>query len=108
MKSRSRAGSETGRRPMARQPKRPAATARAPANSSQSGKETEVTRLRRELNEAAERQKATTDVLRVISSSPRQLEPIFQTILEDAVRLLEAKFGVLFLCEGILVRPVAE
>ena len=69
--------------------------------------ETEVARLRRELNEAGERQKATTDVLRVISSSPRQLEPIFQIMLEDAVRLLEAKFGVLFLCEGNLVRPVA-
>ena len=93
---------------MKRQPKRPdAAKARAPANSSRSVNETEVARLRRELNEAAERQKATTDVLRVISSSPRQLEPIFQTMLEDAVRLLEAKFGVLFLCEGNLVRPVA-
>ena len=108
MKRRSRAGSEKGRRPRTPQPKRPdAAKARATANSSLSGNETEVVRLRRELNEAAEQQKATTDVLRVISSSPRQLEPIFQAMLEDAVRILEAKFGNLFLCEGNFVRPVA-
>jgi GAF domain-containing protein len=54
-----------------------------------------------------ERQKATTDVLRVISSLPGRLEPVFRAMLEDAVRLLEAKFGVLFQCEGDLVRPVA-
>ena len=84
------------------------AKARAPANSSQSGNETEVARLRRELNEAVEQQKATTDVLRVISSSPRQLEPVFRAMLENAVRILEAKFGILFLCEGNLVRPVQE
>jgi transcriptional regulator with GAF, ATPase, and Fis domain len=110
MKKRSRAGDEPikGRRPKTPEPKRPnAAKARAPAKSSLSGNETEVARLRRELNESVEQQRATTDVLRVISSSPRQLEPIFQAMLEDAVRILEAKFGNLFLCEGNLVRPVA-
>ena len=84
-----------------------AAKAGAPANSSLSRNETEVARLRRELNEAVEQQKATTDVLRVISSSPGQLEPVFRAMLENAVRILEAKFGTLFLCEGKLVRSVA-
>ena len=110
MKKRSRTGGEPikGRRPKTPEPKRPdAAKAGAPANSSLSGNETEVARLRRELNEALEQQKATTDVLRVISSSPGQLEPVFRAMLEDAVRILEAKFGTLFLCEGNLVRPVA-
>ena len=46
-------------------------------------------------------------MLRVISSSSGQLEPIFRAMLENAVRILEAKFGTLFLCEGNLVRPVA-
>ena len=46
-------------------------------------------------------------MLRVISSSPGQLEPVFRAMLEKAVRILEAKFGILFLCEGNLVRPVA-
>ena len=109
MKRRSRAGGEPikGRRPKTPEPKRPdAAKAGALANPL-SGNETEVARLRRELNEAVEQQKATTDVLRVISSSPGQLEPVFRTMLENAVRILEAKFGTLFLCEGNLVRPVA-
>ena len=110
MKRRSRAGGELikGRRPKTPEPKRPdAAKAGVPANSSLSGSATELARLRRELNNAVEQQKATTDVLRVISSSPGQLEPVFRAMLEDAVRLLEAKFGTLFLCEGNLVRPVA-
>ena len=46
-------------------------------------------------------------MLRVISASPGDLAQVFQTILENAVRILEAKFGTLFLCEGELVRPVA-
>ena len=110
MKKRSRAGGEPikGRHRKRPEPKRRSVPkAGAPTNSSLSSNETEVARLRRELNEAVEQQKATTDVLRVISSSPGQLEPIFRAMLEDAVRILEAKFGTLFLCEGNLVRPVA-
>jgi hypothetical protein len=75
--------------------------------SAMTSQETEIARLTSERDEALEREKATGQVLRVISSSLGQPEPVFRAMLEDAVRILEAKFGVLFLCEGDLVRPVA-
>src|SRR6516165_4004401 len=61
----------------------------------------------RELSEAQEQQIATAEVLRVISSSPDNLEPVFRTILANTVRLCEAKFGNLFLLDGDAFRIVA-
>ncbi|MFZ3227532.1 MAG: GAF domain-containing protein, partial [Xanthobacteraceae bacterium] len=59
-----------------------------------------MVRLARERDEALEREKATTEVLRVISSSPGALEPVFEAMLENAARICEAKFGVLFRFDG--------
>src|SRR5262249_10043853 len=61
----------------------------------------------RELAEAREQQRATSEVLQVISSSPTELEPVFQAMLPNAVHVCEAKFGSLFLCDGDLLRRVA-
>src|SRR5262245_2542227 len=53
-----------------------------------------------ELSEALEQQTATSEVLRVISSSPGELEPVFETMLANAIKLCGAKFGVMSLREG--------
>src|SRR6516162_3062809 len=60
----------------------------------------EVQARTRELSEALEQQTATSEVLRVISSSPGQLEPVFEAMLQNATRICEAKFGTMYLREG--------
>src|SRR6516164_10641044 len=79
----------------------------APRRSSAVGQENEFTRFRRERDEALEQLSATSEVLKVISSSPGELEPVFQSMLEDATRICAARFGVLFLAEGNTYRVVA-
>jgi signal transduction histidine kinase len=67
----------------------------------------ENTRLLNELRESLQQQTATSQVLQVISSSPGELEPIFQAILENATHICEAKFGTLFRFDGSAFRVAA-
>ena len=97
------------RRGAAAAPKRRAAPKSArPRKPSPADLEAQLDQRTRDLSELLEQQTATSEVLRVISSSPGNLDPVFQTILVNAVRLCEAKFGVLPLCEdgGFRVRAL--
>jgi two-component system NtrC family sensor kinase len=67
----------------------------------------EVHARTRELSESLEQQTATSEVLRVISSSPGDLEPVFEAMLANAVRICEAKYGTLYLHEGTTFRLAA-
>jgi GAF domain-containing protein len=67
----------------------------------------ENTRLLNELRESLQQQTATSEVLSVISSSPGELQPVFEAMLEHATRICEAAFGSMLLREGNMFRRVA-
>ena len=105
----------TGRKPLkaarrkAKAAKPPyAQKAARPDKSPAVGEETEVTQLRRELNEAREQQAATSEVLSVINSSPGDLKLVFEAMLENAVRLCEAKFGFITRYDGDAFHIMAQ
>src|SRR5262249_53178811 len=67
----------------------------------------ELAEARGHLSGALEQQTATAEVLRVISSSPGDLDAIFKAILANATRLCDANFGILYQCDGDVFQPVA-
>src|SRR3974390_1122230 len=77
------------------------------ARASTADLQEQVAALTRELKEAREQQTATSEVLKVISSSGGELQSVFDTLLEYATRLCAAKFGTLFLCEADSFRVTA-
>jgi GAF domain-containing protein len=101
MRRRNKTGSKEGKTQRPKTLKRHNApkTARR-RNFSAAGPQEQISALTRELKEAQEQQTATSEVLKVISSSPAQLEPVFQAVLANAVRICEAKFGIMFLYEN--------
>src|SRR6266568_2222857 len=106
MRRRSRAGGEpvkTRRRKTAARKRR-----NAPKGGvSIAGQETVVARLTQERDEALLRETANSEILGLISSSPGELQPVFDTMLENALRICEAKFGVLFRFDGTRFHPAA-
>jgi signal transduction histidine kinase len=67
----------------------------------------ELAEAQKQLVDAVEQQTATSEVLRVISSSPGELEPVFQAMLENATGICGASFGTLMVREGDVFRRVA-
>jgi hypothetical protein len=98
MRRRSRAGPE---RPKSRRRKTKTQKRRGLRKPSTADRksQSDVAQFIRERVEALEREKATSEVLRVISSSPGELEPVFQAMLANATRLCEGNFGSLYLRE---------
>jgi hypothetical protein len=86
---------------------RPKARKAPTAHLSTADLQEQLDRAMRERDEAREQQTATSEVLRVIPSSPGELEPVFNAILTNATRICEAKFGLLYRSEGDVLRTVA-
>ena len=98
MSRRSRAGgkpAKSQRRKTTTLKHRNAPKAARSRGASIAGQETVVARLTRERDEALLRETANSEILRLISKSPGDLELVFRTILEDATRICNAKFGTL-------------
>jgi GAF domain-containing protein len=98
-----------GPRRKAREPKRRnAPKVEVHSKSAPVAEEKEVARLARERDEALEQQTATSEVLRVISASPGELEPVFQAMLERAVRVCGATFGNIYRWDGEALHILAS
>src|SRR5580704_7535319 len=99
MKRRGKAGGKAAhlRRPkVAGRKRRAVAKPISKPRAAVAGQQLQLARLKEELSEAREQQSALTEVLRVISSSPGDLEPVFATMLANAVRICDATFGNIY------------
>src|SRR5262249_17676398 len=110
MRRRSRAGGEPGKAQRRKtgthkSPITPKAV--RPRSSSTAREETKVARLTRERDEALEQQAAASEVLRVISSSPADLQPVFEAMLDNAVRICDALVGGICRWDGHALHHVA-
>src|SRR5215470_305600 len=104
MQRRGRSGQpEKGRR--ANRPKARKAPSR---HASSANLQNKFDQLTRELNEARQRETATSEVLKVINSSPGELKPVFQAMLENATKLCDAGYGTMWLAEGQGFRAAAQ
>src|SRR5215510_13565889 len=77
------------------------------AQDSASDLERRLAQAEHELAESREQQAAMAEVLRVIASSPGELEPVFRSMLANATKLCEASYGLMYLCEGDALRMAA-
>ncbi len=109
MKRRAASGRNTAKALRRKRAKiRPAPKAKPAATPSVAGLQAQVTALTRQLSESQEQQTAASEVLKVISSSQGELEPVFETILANATRLCDAKFGSMHINEGGVFRTAAQ
>ncbi|MGH7276987.1 MAG: cache domain-containing protein, partial [Candidatus Rokuibacteriota bacterium] len=83
-------------------------TMTARLQESYAGLERKVEERTRELSESLEQQTATSEILRVISSSPTDVQPVFQTILANTNRLCDANLSALFLYDGEVLTAAAH
>src|SRR5262249_56551730 len=98
---------ESGQQVKGRRAIRPKARKAPTAHLSIADFQDQLDRRTRDLEETLLQQTATSEVLRVISSSPSDLKPVFETILANATRLCSAKFGLVNLSDGDVLRIAA-
>ena len=96
------------KRPGTRGPTRPAARLPKPPSSSKLDGATELEATRQELREALERQTAISEILRVISRSPTEIQPVLDAIAENAARYCQAEDATVMLPDGPILRVVAH
>ena len=96
----------TGSKTVKNRPRK-AAKRHARSPNTQTASQARIATLERQLAEALEQQGATTEVLKVISSSTGELAPVFESLLASAKHLCGAEFGIILLREGGAFRTVA-